>query len=127
MYEQLGYSVYRRVIKYYTGATAEDAFGTGNCVFCCSVYITEICDRYEKSIAKGREKGKYNTFTASGVSGGFGVVIENSFWADVAFVSSACVNNIDDRQTKLIGMSKFQSALNTQVNKCKRRPVGKKI
>ncbi|KAJ3056931.1 N-acetyltransferase 5, partial [Rhizophlyctis rosea] len=26
MYEQLGYNIYRTVIKYYTGATAEDAF-----------------------------------------------------------------------------------------------------
>ena len=34
MYEKFGYSVYRRVLDYYTGMDPEDAFGNWN-VYCC--------------------------------------------------------------------------------------------
>lgn len=51
MYKQLGYSVYRRVLEYYSGDPDEDAFGNFiylHCKIKYSVLLLFLCDRMAK-------------------------------------------------------------------------------
>ena len=46
MYNKLGYSVYRRVIEYYSGEVDEDAFGKIISYYLC-VFVYNIGNVYE--------------------------------------------------------------------------------
>lgn len=53
MYTRLGYSVYRRVLEYYSGDPDEDAFGKISKIYYqMFIYLLIFCFRYAQSFAK---------------------------------------------------------------------------
>ncbi len=74
MYSKFGYTVYRRVLDYYTGENDEDAFGK---IFLsvfmyfrkASILFLFEFERHEESNAKGRGKNNDHTSTSSSYPG----------------------------------------------------------
>ncbi len=72
MYEHFGYSVYRRVLGYYTGLNPEDALGT--LVICILISLN---GRYAKGLTSGRQQRVNYTVEASNSTGRLRVALDS--------------------------------------------------